>query len=397
MKKLLLLVSVASLLVAALAVGCGSQSATTTTAAPETTTTAAPETTTTVAPETTTTAGPATTTTVAVSISDTYEQTAVFTGPNVPEPTDWHYDGILFDPASGRLYLADPSNAGVDVWNATSGEFIGRVAGFTGTLGIDKFEFGQVGPNGLEMDDQGHLWAGNGDGDVWIIDTQALSVIQKIPTGAKMKADVFALDSADGLMMVACGDDDPPLLVFIDANTYKVVGTLVLPSGTALGTPVWNATAGRFYVPRYNGASGEVDVINPLTRTVVRSVDLGDCVPTGMAFGPGNKAAVGAGTGSHPVIVDVATGEILLSLDPSTSERGIGDVLYDSGANRYFFADTKGIRVVDAGTLELLPTILGHDDPGGAGSRVLALDPATRRLFGGHDKEGVVVFSSTSN
>jgi hypothetical protein len=97
------------------------------------------------------------------------------------------------------------------------------------------------------------------------------------------------------------------------------------------------------------------------------------------------------------VIVDVATGKIVLTLDAPDSERGIGSVVYDKAWNRFFFSDTAGITVVDAGTLELLPTITGHEDPGGIGSRPLAIDPATHRLFGGHDKEGVVVFTPTSD
>jgi DNA-binding beta-propeller fold protein YncE len=355
MKKLLLVVSAVVLLVVAFAAGCGSTAPT------------------------------------------TYEQTSVWTGSNVPEPKDWHYDEFVFDSARGRLYLSDPSNARVDVWDATTGEYIEGPGGFTGTLGFDKMEFGQFGPNGLELDDQGNLWAGNGDGVVWVINTEDFSVIQKITTGATNKADVFAFDSTDGIMLVTCGDDDPAFMAFIDTKTYEVLGKIVLPADAQLAEPVWNEKDGKFYVGEYN-AGGKVAVIDPLTRTVERTIDLGaNCVPSALGFGPGTLLGVGSGTGYNPVIVDVATDKIVLTLDAPDSERGIGSVVYDKAWNRFFFSDTAGINVVDAGTLELLPIITGHEDPGGIGSRPLTIDPATHRLFGGHDKEGVVVFTPTSD
>jgi hypothetical protein len=346
------------------------------------------------------TAAPTTTSTTELAKSDTYEQTAVWTGPNVPEPIDWHYDIPLYDGASNRFYLADASNARVDVWNTTDGSYVGNVPGFTGAKATGG-GFGAFGPNGLAFDNQNRLWAGDGNGDIWLINPTDLSVIQKVATGAKLKADVFSYDAADDIMLVTCGDDEPGFIEFIDVKTLAILGKIEF-GDLGLGDPEFNSTTGKFYLPVITVANGvatggEIEVISPLTRTVESKIDLGkDIYPTSIAFGPGNELGVGCFPNQKPVIIDYTSGKVLLALDASTSERGIGSVLYDAGWDRFFFAEPTGIRVVDATALTSLPTILGHADPGGAGSRPLTLDPVTHQLYGAHDKEGVVIFSPTT-
>ena len=386
MKKLLL-IPVIILLAGALVAGCGSQSVTTTTAATTVTTAAAPATTTTAVSETTTTA--------AATVSDFYVQKAVLVGTNVPT-TDWHYDVPLFDPTSGQLYLADASNYGVDVWDTSSGKYVALVGGkgpFAGPAGADHFDYSQVGPNGLALDDQGLLWVGDGDGSVKVIDTKALKVVQTIVTGAAKKADALALDSADGLMLVTCPEETARFVAFIDVKTYKLVGTLKLPDAVGgMGFPAYNATTGKFYVAVTTKTGGEVDVIDPLKRAVESKIDLGkDCAPTGIVFGPGTQLLVGTAAtdtmaAGSPAMIDVATGKILARLDAYAPQvGGIDMVAYDSKANRYFLADTAGIGVIDAGTFAPLPNI--ND-----GSRVIAVDSATNTVYKPNDTKGVLVY-----
>jgi YVTN family beta-propeller protein len=388
-KRYLLPGLLALLLVVALGVFAAACGGTTTTiTAAQTTTTAA---------QTTTTAAQ-TTTTAAAALSDYYVQSALLTGPNVPLLPDWHYDEPLFDPASGQVYLADSSNFGVDVWD-NSGQYVGLVGGqgtFAGPAGADHFDFSEVGPNGLALDGQGLLWAGDGDGSVKVIDTKTLKVTQTIVTGATKKADTFAFDSTDGLMMVVCPEEEvpapaTPFVAFIDAKTYKVVGTLKLPDAAVIGQPVWNETTGKFYLCTGTKTTGEVDVIDPVTRTLENKIDLGQCQPAGEAFGPGTQLLVGTAAtdwmdAGSPAVIDVATGKILARLDAYTPlAGGITMMAYDSGAQRYLLANTAGIGVIDANALTGLPDI-------NVGSRVVAVDSATQTVFVPLDGKGVGVY-----
>ena len=338
---------------------------------------------------TTTTTVAATTESTAGGAADTYAQSTVLTGPNVPAPSNWGFDLALVDPAASRLYLADFSNSRVDVWDISSNKYVGGIAGpFTGLLGI-KSGYDQLGPDGLVLDDKGQLWVGDGDGSVKVIDTKALKVVATIKTGATKRADEFSYDAADGLIMVTCPAEQTPFVAFIDAQTHQMVGKLEISGATSIEQPTWNPTTGKFYLSVATRAGGEVDVIDPSKRTVDSKIDLGKCSPTGQVFGPGTQLLVGCAAGGQPAIIDVATGKILTRLQPPTSQDGIDQVAYDSKTNRYFLADPGTIVVVDASTLAPLPSI----NDGSQAAHSVAVDSASGAVYVPNDAKGVVVYS----
>ncbi|MDQ2802730.1 MAG: hypothetical protein M3Y41_08610, partial [Pseudomonadota bacterium] len=71
------------------------------------------------------------------------------------------FDISFVGPKMGTYYLADRSNAAVDIFDATNNVFLGRVGGFVGydaSAGTDV-----AGPNGIVRVGRDELWAGDGD------------------------------------------------------------------------------------------------------------------------------------------------------------------------------------------------------------------------------------------
>src|SRR5437762_1002258 len=68
-------------------------------------------------------------------------------------------DIMWVDQIRGRLYIADRSNAGIDIIDAINDTFIGRVSGFIARSGA----LANAGPNGVLVTPENILWAGDSD------------------------------------------------------------------------------------------------------------------------------------------------------------------------------------------------------------------------------------------
>src|SRR5262245_16487740 len=94
-----------------------------------------------------------------LAMASSYSKIATITGPNVPAPT-WSFDISWSDEATRRYYLADRSNASVDIVNTATDTFVGQIGGFVGVGASNDVS----GPNGIVvLDDPHELWAGDGD------------------------------------------------------------------------------------------------------------------------------------------------------------------------------------------------------------------------------------------
>src|SRR5258707_14884431 len=82
------------------------------------------------------------------------------------EPLSSFDIGIVND--AGIYALADRSNKGVDLIEAATGKFVGRVTGFKGFEKAAGSSAG--GPDGLVAVGTDQLWAGDGDSTLKVID-----------------------------------------------------------------------------------------------------------------------------------------------------------------------------------------------------------------------------------
>src|SRR6516225_2616768 len=93
------------------------------------------------------------------------------------------FDISYIDQKTGRYYLADRSNKSLDIVDAKTNTFIGRVAGFVGPIVVNgKVNNDKSGPDGVVVFD-GQAWVGDGDSTVKVVDLKSMRIADVISTG----------------------------------------------------------------------------------------------------------------------------------------------------------------------------------------------------------------------
>jgi hypothetical protein len=222
------------------------------------------------------------------------------------------FDISFVDSRNQLYYLADRSNAGVDVIDAANGVFLRRIGGFTG----EAFRNGSPdndhsGPNGVVVIQPDNLlWAGDGDSSVKVIDLRTNRIVDIISTLGSARADEMAYDPGDRVLAVANNADDPPFIsliltehprhllgrIFFDAHLAQVFGAESFPGG--IEQSVCNPHNRRFYVsiPSVQfatGTKGAIALIDPKAMKVTNLFTFDDCSPAGLAIGPSEQLLVG--------------------------------------------------------------------------------------------------------
>lgn len=219
------------------------------------------------------------------------------------------------DPGTERYYMADRSNAGVDIIDSDDDVWVGRVGGMAGALtsgGGTSTTNGQ-GPNGVLVTPNRRLWAGDGNSLAQVADVDPNSpayltllkpggistAIPACDTGATHycgRADELAFDPKDHVIMIAnnaplsptllCNTTPPvmppapvphcaidPYATFINSDfPYNVLGHITFPGAGGLEQPLWDAELQRFLVTVpgniVNGVvvvPASIQVVNPKT------------------------------------------------------------------------------------------------------------------------------------
>jgi hypothetical protein len=268
---------------------------------------------------------------------------------------------ISFDDPKIDLYvLSDRTNASIDLVNASTDTFIGRVGGFKGVVTVNgKADNDLSGPDGNTIVNDKQIWAGDGDSTMKVIDIASRQIIDTISTGGKLRVDEMAYDPRDHLVAAANDADTPPFITFFDTTTDQIVGKVTF-DGTN-GTPdatggieqtQWSPQTGMFYtsVPQIgpNVANGGVAVTDPHTMKVVTIYPVQNCSPAGLALGPRHQALLGcsASFGTSPnlfsqtVVIDIKNGNIVKSI-PQIG--GNDEVWYDRGSNHYYLGASANV------------------------------------------------------
>src|SRR6266481_5588973 len=334
------------------------------------------------------------------------------------------YDIAFFDGTTQLMYLADRSNASVDIFSAQSNSFVGRIGG-TLSSGAPMFSGQQAsnntsGPDGVLVarfslggnPQSPQVWAGNGDSTLKGFDLtspnllfltplcsppprSALAQLPSTPivTGptSANRVDEMAFDPKDHLLLAVNNAASPfPFATLVDTGTNN---TPVATGGAE--QPVWDKNTQRFYIsiPEINGGGpGGVSVMKT-DGTVEKTFDFGDptspvflglgakCSPAGLAVGNGSKLVVGCGVASQTIILDPLAngGKGAIKTIPQVS--GEDMVWFDPTTDRFFVAArlTPGgpvLGIIDGLTDTFLQNVLTTPN-----DHSVAVDPVSGEVF----------------
>ena len=227
-------------------------------------------------------------------------------------------DAIEIDQTAHRLYTADRSNQGVDIFDISA-----PAAKYLQTIAMP------AGPNGLALaPDLSRLFVGVGNGSVVVVDTNPTSpkanqVINEIQTGAKS---VDLIDYSAARHLVYASNGVAGSLTVVDSGTGEIKGQFKV--GFALEQPRFDPADGMLYI-----TSPDADAlfrIDPNDGAVKKKMSLGGCQPTGFAINPKSNQGV------------IACRNSILSFDlhSDKSEKFLqqpgGDIVsYDAKADRF--------------------------------------------------------------
>src|SRR5882757_3960518 len=278
------------------------------------------------------------------------------------------FDISFVDQTTQTYYLADRSNAVVDVVDARSNALVSQISakpafkGFTGSNATS-------GPNGVVAAFP-WLFVTDANSRVVSISLTSGNTVGDVSTGGApgLRADELAYDANDGLLLVVNNADTPPFATLINVN--KTTGALAVgqritfdkihtgvDATNGAEQPVWDPVTGKFYlsIPQVgpNAKDGAVVRISPAGNVEVQ-YPIQFCSPAGLTLGPNVDLLVGCNTvfdtagnvwdstkdvtaAPIQVIIDARTGKI----DAMVAGVGVGDeVWFNSGDGNYYTASS---------------------------------------------------------
>src|SRR5882672_9976471 len=302
------------------------------------------------------------------------------------------FDISWVDQATARYYLAEGGNAGVDVFDAENDLFLGRIPGFHG-VGTPDDPCGPIegmGPNGVVVTSDNHLWADDAHGTVKVFDlTNAqppfsnVSAVATISTGAHCRADEIGFDPKDHVIMVGNPEEHPPFATIISSDApYEVLSKIPFPDASGLEQALWDPglKGGRMLltVPAKGDGSEVVvlDLSRPKSPVVETTYSTPNC-GSGLALGPSQHLLVGCGGGRPLIIVSALTGKIITTV---ADTHGADEVWYNAGDNHFYAPSgqnpTPTLSVIDAESGKLL-----YNLPAGPGSHSVAAYSGNNHVF----------------
>jgi len=326
------------------------------------------------------------------------------------------FDISWIDQHTQRYYLADRSNAAIDVVDAKTNTFITQIkAGFKGFTGNNDTS----GPNGVTT--TGHwLIATDAPSRVVVIDLRTNTIADEANTGGGTeggvgtRTDELAYDPVDSLILATNNADSPPFstLYRLDTNTGKLTFVARITFDAAHGVDatngaeqaVWDPGTGRFYIsiPQIGSSdtNGGVARINPHSALVETVFKVSFCQPAGLSVGPHGDLLLGCSVAFDDAGVSctTATGsdlttcsaghfampkQVIMDARDGAIDRnvfGIGgsdEVWFNSGDNRYYTASRVNpegpvLGVIDASSQKLLQVVPTSPLPYGSPHSVAA-------------------------
>jgi hypothetical protein len=232
------------------------------------------------------------------------------------------FDISFVDQSNQRYYLADRSNAAVDVVNAKTDKFVTQITASPPFAGVKlsgtppAVNNNISGPDGVTTDEIGTcLFAGDGPSRLVSFKIPSGMQVSDVTTGGTTRVDEMAFDPKDRLLLVVNNAETPPFATIFSVSATCVLGTspkkVVFDTAHGVNAtngaeqPAWDPATQRFYVsiPSISGTTtspgtvGGLARINPLTATVDGLFAVPFCSPAGLSLNPTNQTfLMGCGT-----------------------------------------------------------------------------------------------------
>lgn len=309
-----------------------------------------------------------------------------------PPPATASFDIGFVKNDIGKYVLADRTNNAVDLFDATVPDFTGYIGqnGFVGNHPTCGKPHACSGPNGVAIDDNNHVWAGDGPASacstpgampcacttgettsmvkeyLLATGTGASGRLACLDTGGHYRADEMGFDPRDEELLVANDADgfltlikteEPASIAAKFCYTGNDVGctantTLTTPNG--IEQPVYDPKTHLFYlaIPGSSTAdSGRIDVFNPAGGNLVYVKSLSTapsgCTggPTGLALDKTSELLGACSNGA--VLVDIG-GKSPTLIGNATTTGGADEIWFDSISDAWYLSTPGQLGVVSA-------------------------------------------------
>jgi DNA-binding beta-propeller fold protein YncE len=268
-----------------------------------------------------------------------------------------HWDFVVFDPASHRVFVAHGDR--VTVVDGRDGQIIGNVEGLPGgTHGIAITPGTKRG-----YTDDGHA------GTAASFDLDSLKLIHTIK--AEADADAIVFDPTTGHVFVV--DADPGKLTVIDPKSDSPIATI--DAGDKLETAVAGGN-GKLYV---NGEEKkEIIRVDTATNQIDAEWPIPNCTsPHGLAIDPDSHRLFSSCENNVLVVVDTDTGATVATLPIGTRSDAAA---FDPKRKLIFSSNGEGtlsvIEEKDADTFVTVASVVTM-----RGARTMAVDPESGRVY----------------
>ena len=357
----------------------------------------------------------------------TTTQTKCLTAITIPGNPLRSFDISWTNPDRAEYYLADRSNAGIDIIDTHTLKWVRTIGGFVGirlNSGGTAVNNNISGPDGVTSHGR-WLYAGDGDSTLKVIDLNAAAIKQIISTGGTTRVDEMALTSDGKLLLAANNAEDPPFATLFAANGDNALSNVtkiikitvdpaIMPTGAGLSIeqPAWDPKTKRFYTSLPIIANNPmgcnygqvvpaapitchggllvtdplesewrcVGAFNPTTNTGV--VPLPACSPNGATVGPHDVLMLGCTPGNNPS--DTQTTIISAVTKQSVSVNGItgsDEVFYNRGDNRYYLGASRSPGGAKLGVVSGKTKFFIEGIPESSGSHSVAADSKRNLIF----------------
>jgi hypothetical protein len=319
-----------------------------------------------------------------------------------------NFDQARVDTKLQLLFVSSRSSSAVAIIDAFTHKEVGETPAIFAGVGIDS---PHSGPDGNVVAGR-YLFAGDYPSTVRVFDLSAsLSSppeVAEIQTGGEYRADEMDYDPVDRVVIVSNGDSTPAFVTLISSTTFKILkqvtfdGTNGTPdtSQGGIGSVLYDSRTNKFLIsiPEVGSdlTAGAVAVMDPVSGQVTQVFSgLNNCMPSGMAQGPGDNVLVTCDPGfpaPDPVlfaprtyVINGRTGAILANL-PQVGGVDYGaynptDHRYYLGARDFFTSPTATtaspvLGVINADTNEWLENF-----PTGTDAHSVTVNPTNNQIF----------------